>query len=28
VYPEMICPWITMFIELEKIGHIEWMKQV
>lgn len=28
VYPEMICPWITMFIELEKIGHTDWMKQV
>ena len=28
VYPEMICPWITMFIELEKIGHTDWMKQL
>ena len=28
VYPEMTCPWITMFIELEKIGQTEWMKQV
>ena len=28
VYPEMTCPWITMFIELEKIGHTDWMKQV
>ena len=28
VYPEMICPWITMFIELEKIGQTDWMKQV
>jgi hypothetical protein len=27
-YPEMTCPWITMFIELEKIGQTEWMKQV
>jgi hypothetical protein len=24
----MTCPWITMFIELEKIGHTDWMKQV
>ena len=28
VYPEMTCPWITMFIELDKIGHTDWMKQV
>ena len=28
VYPQMICPWISMFIELEKIGHTDWMKQV
>ena len=28
VYPEMRCPWISLFLELEKIGRIEWMKQV
>ena len=28
VYPEMTCPWVTLFIELEKIGQMEWMKQV
>ncbi len=28
VYPEMKCPWVTLCIELEKIGQTEWMKQV
>ena len=28
VYPEMKCPWVSMFIELEKIGQTDWMKQV
>lgn len=28
VYPEMKCPWISLYIELEKIGQTEWMKQV
>lgn len=28
VYPEMMCPWVSMFIELEKIGQTEWMKQL
>ena len=28
VYPEMKCPWVTLYLELEKIGQIEWMKQV
>ncbi len=28
VYPEMICPWVTMYFELEKIGQIDWMKQL
>lgn len=28
VYPEMTCPWVSMFIELEKIGQTDWMKQV
>jgi hypothetical protein len=28
VYPEMTCPWVTLYIQLEKIGQVEWMKQV
>lgn len=28
VYPEMECPWISMFIQLEQIGHTNWMKQL
>jgi len=28
VYPEMVCPWVTLYIQLEKIGQVEWMKQV
>jgi hypothetical protein len=28
VYPDMTCPWVTLYFELEKIGQIEWMKQV
>lgn len=28
VYPEMACPWVTLYIQLEKIGQVEWMKQV
>lgn len=28
VYPEMMCPWVTLFFELEKIGRVDWMKQV
>ena len=28
VYPEMKCPWVTLYLELEKIGQTEWMKQV
>ncbi len=28
VYPEMTCPWVTLYYELEKIGQLEWMKQV
>lgn len=28
VYPEMTCPWVSLYLELEKIGQIEWMKQV
>lgn len=28
VYPEMMCPWVTLYFQLEKIGQLEWMKQV
>ena len=28
VYPEMMCPWVTLYRELEKIGQTDWMKQV
>ncbi|MBI4402388.1 MAG: methylenetetrahydrofolate reductase C-terminal domain-containing protein [Nitrospirae bacterium] len=28
VYPEMMCPWVTLYFELEKIGQLDWMKQV
>jgi hypothetical protein len=28
VYPDMMCPWVTLYFELEKIGQIGWMKQV
>ncbi|MBQ27220.1 MAG: hypothetical protein CMH81_03640 [Nitrospiraceae bacterium] len=28
VYPTMTCPWFTMYSELEKIGRLEWMRQV
>ena len=28
VYPDMRCPWVSLFFELEKIGQTEWMKQV
>ena len=28
VYPAMICPWVTMYDELEKIGRLEWMRRV
>ena len=28
VYPEMACPWVTLYIQLEKIGQVEWMKRV
>ena len=28
VYPTMICPWVTMYSELEKIGRLEWMRRV
>ena len=28
VFPEMMCPWVVMYFELEKLGKTEWMTQV
>jgi hypothetical protein len=28
VYPEMPCPWVTLYNELERLGQVEWMKQL
>ena len=28
VYPEMMCPWVTLYFQLEKIGQVEWMAKV
>ncbi len=28
VYADMICPWVTLYFDLEKIGKVDWMKQV
>jgi hypothetical protein len=28
VYPEMACPWVTLYFQLEKIGQVEWFKQI
>ena len=28
VFPEMMCPWVVLYFELEKLGHTEWMTQV
>ncbi len=28
VYPEMACPWVTLYLQLEKIGQVDWMKQL
>ncbi|MCH6557161.1 MAG: methylenetetrahydrofolate reductase C-terminal domain-containing protein [Nitrospirae bacterium] len=28
VYPEMMCPWVTLYFELEKIGQVDWMTRV
>jgi hypothetical protein len=25
VFPEMICPWVMMYFDLEKLGKLEWM---
>jgi hypothetical protein len=24
----MMCPWVVMYFELEKLGHTEWMTKV
>jgi len=28
VFPEMMCPWVVMYFDLEKLGKTEWMTQV
>jgi hypothetical protein len=28
VYPEMACPWVTLYNQLEQLGQLDWMKQV
>ncbi|MCP9454972.1 MAG: methylenetetrahydrofolate reductase C-terminal domain-containing protein [Nitrospira sp.] len=28
VYPDMPCPWVTLYMELEKIGQTDWLKQM
>lgn len=28
VYPEMACPWVTLYNQLEKLNQLEWMKQI
>ena len=28
VYPEMPCPWVTLYHQLEKIDQLEWVKQL
>ncbi|WHZ17789.1 MAG: hypothetical protein OJF52_004642 [Nitrospira sp.] len=28
VYPEMTCPWVTLYHKLNELGQLEWMKQV
>lgn len=28
VYPDMPCPWVTLYVKLEAAGQLEWMKQV
>jgi len=28
VFPEMMCPWVVMYYELEKLGKTEWMTQI
>ncbi len=28
VFPEMMCPWVTLYRELEKLGQTDWMTKV
>ena len=28
VFPDMMCPWVVMYFELEKLGQTEWMTNV
>jgi hypothetical protein len=28
VFPEMLCPWVVLYLELEKLGHTDWMTKV
>ena len=28
VYPDMTCPWVTLYNKLNELGQLEWMKQV
>ena len=28
VYPDMTCPWVTLYRKLQELGQLEWMKQV
>jgi hypothetical protein len=28
VFPEMMCPWVVMYFDLEKLGHTDWMTKV
>ena len=28
VFPEMMCPWVVLYFELEKIGQTDWMTKV
>ncbi|TSA00363.1 MAG: hypothetical protein D4R81_07830 [Nitrospiraceae bacterium] len=28
VFPEMMCPWVVLYFELEKLGQTDWMTKV
>jgi len=28
VFPDMMCPWVVLYFELEKIGQTDWMTKV
>lgn len=28
VFPDMMCPWVVMYFELEKLGQTEWMTRI